>query len=72
MHVGSENKIYYTLGEGSSGQKFNLELNEEIQGVWFCERQAVKWRSELDKETEASLEEVFMQSQRKSQQKASH
>jgi len=31
VHISSENKIYYTLGEGSSGQKFNLELNEEIQ-----------------------------------------
>jgi len=37
VHIGRVNKIYYTLGKGSSGQKFNSELNEEIQGGWFCE-----------------------------------
>jgi hypothetical protein len=44
LHVSSENKIYYILGEGNSGQKFNLEMNEEIQGAWFCERQDTKWK----------------------------
>jgi len=68
VHISSENKFYYKLGEGSSGQKFNLELNEEIPGVWFCKRQAAKWKVGVRQETEAPVKEVFTQSLRKSQE----
>jgi hypothetical protein len=57
VHISSENKIYYTLGEGSSGQKFNLELNEEIP-----------WKVGVRQETEAPVKEVFTPSLRKSQE----